>query len=99
MTDTIQTSELLAAIPGLTFRQLDHWIVSGYLGDIGGQPGSGYNRAFTLGEVEQVRTMHRLVEAGLTVPRAAQIASEHIRGRGKVELGPGVRLVMTRGKP
>jgi len=79
------------AIPdiGATYRQLDHWVRSGYL-----KPncagGSGFVREWPKGELRVANTMARLVAAGLPPALAARVA------RGEREIAPGVKVLVKR---
>jgi hypothetical protein len=73
---------------GVTYRQLDFWTTKGYLRAMTAQPGTGRSREWLLGEERVAATMVRLVDAGLTVQAAAQVARQPLGG--PVELAPGV---------
>ena len=84
------TTHLPAAL-GITYRQLDHWAIYGYLHpQIYG--GSGTARWWPAAEVEIARRMGRLAAAGLTVKRAAAFARDDWP-RG--EIAPGITLEAT----
>jgi hypothetical protein len=70
----------VCALAGITYRQLDVWCTAGYLRDTAN--GSGSRRTFTGPELDVVRLVKHLIDAGFTVPAAFVIAwdvSEHDR--------------------
>jgi hypothetical protein len=80
--------EIQSAVPGLTYRTLNHWTVRGYLQAANPGCGSGRRQTWPAGEVEVAQLMHVLVTAGLS-PRGAERAA---RNRGV--LSDGVRVVV-----
>lgn len=80
--------EIREAVPGLTYRALDHWSRRGYLQAANPDCGSGRRRTWPAGEVEVAQLMHVLVQAGLA-PRGAERAARN----GGV-LTTGVRVVV-----
>lgn len=68
--------EVLANIPGLTYRQLDFWTRNDYIHaiDRGPKASSGIHRKWTPAEAEITRRMYRLVTAGFNVATAAELA-------------------------
>lgn len=77
---------------GVTYRQADYWVRRGWI--LAPQLGSGYPRRIAPAEVDALRTMARLVIAGLTPETAARLARE-TNGRGRHELADGVHIVLT----
>ena len=65
------------AIPGLTYRRLDHWTRTGYLTCDKVNPGSGRPRTWPDEELAVATVMARLIEAGLTVEAAERAARNH----------------------
>jgi hypothetical protein len=80
--------EIQEAVPGLTYRALDHWSRKGYLQPANPDCGSGRRRTWPAGEVEVAQLMHVLVSAGLS-PAGAERAARN----GGV-LSPGVWVVV-----
>lgn len=78
---------------GLTYRQLDHWVRSGYLHPIQ-HGGSGHARTWPQTELQVADLMRRLVDAGLTAGAAAIAARDHVDGRPVVRLAPGIVLAI-----
>lgn len=60
--------------PELTYRQLDHWVKTGYVKAVNPRLGSGRRRYWTAEEVRVVTTMATLVAAGVTPDAAARAA-------------------------
>ena len=60
--------EVLKAIPGLSYRQLDYWCSRGYLPDRNcyGE-GAGNPRSFSRADVERVLLLFRLGAAGVSI--------------------------------
>lgn len=83
----MNASQVLADIPEITYRQLDHWCVKGWLRP-DHRGGTGYARTFSGDEVRVARVMARLVAAGLTPAAAHRVA------RGEQELAPGIRVLV-----
>lgn len=69
-------AEILASLPGLTYRQLDHWLTKGYLRASGRQ---GRLRTLSPREVRVLRLMFQLVDAGVSPEQAVKMARSHIR--------------------
>lgn len=75
---------------GATYRQLDYWVRRNYLRPVGGY-GSGNQRLWPVAEVEVAAKMVTLVEAGMTVERAADVArTSVVAGAERVRLSPAV---------
>lgn len=86
---SLEAAEMLATIPGLTARRLDHWTRLGYLkADEQASTGTGHRRTWPAVEVEVCRAMVLLVDAGLTLPAAHTVA------RGEPVLAPGVWVLL-----
>lgn len=68
--------EIQEAVPGLTYRALDHWSRKGYLHPANPDCGSGRRRTWPAGEVEVAQLMHVLVTAGLS-PAGAERAARN----------------------
>lgn len=83
----MNAAQVLAEIPDLTYRRLDHWCSKGWLRP-DHRGGTGYARTFTGDEVQVARIMVRLIAAGLTPSAAARIA------RGETEIAPGIRVLV-----
>jgi hypothetical protein len=66
---------MLAAVPGLTYRQLNTWTHKGWLRAHERQrKSSGSDFVWELGEDRIARTMVKLIRAGLTPAKAAEAA-------------------------
>lgn len=109
MTDTVQEIELpklkdVAAEAGVTYRQANYWAAIGYIqaipyrhhdGKRAPDSRSGHVHRLELPEADILRTMARLVNAGIPVMTAAEIARAHIKdGRNIYELNDGIWLVV-----
>lgn len=69
------TAPELARLAGITYRQLDLWCRSGYLGERHARAfGSGHQREFYAGDVRVVLWIASLVSAGFRPAAAAAIA-------------------------
>lgn len=74
------SDDLVRAIPGLTYRRLDHWIRSGYIPDHDYlEAGSGHPRTFGPHQVLVLRHMAALVNEGIKVEAAATAAVGAVR--------------------
>lgn len=83
--------EIQEAVPGLSYRTIDHWTTRGYLQAANPGCGSGQRRTWPPAEVDIARLMWVLVQAGLTPWGAEQAA----RNRGV--LSESVRVVVDAG--
>lgn len=83
--------EIHAAVPGLSYRVLDHWTIRGYLRAANPGCGSGRRRTWPPGEVEIARLMWVMVQAGVG-PAGAERAA-----RGGGVLSDSVRVVVAAG--
>lgn len=77
---------------GITYRQLDHWTTRGWISADDTHPGSGKRRTWADDELAVAARMARLVRAGFTVAKAAEIAREDTTY--PVPLGPGLDLTI-----
>lgn len=81
------SAELIEEV-GITYRQLDYWIRSGYVDPKGDHnPGSGNRREFDDTEVEYVRTLALLAKTGMRIESAANLALG-LWATGTADLGP-----------
>lgn len=74
---------------GITYRQFDHWWRMGWIGD-GSTPGSGHDRALTDRQVQRIRLMAELVNAGIRPDVAAKALTRSTtsrRGRTYLRIG------------
>jgi hypothetical protein len=71
---------------GLTYRQLDYWTRNGLLKADNQTPGSGNRRTWAPGELAVAVLIGRLVDAGISLRVAHDIA------RGRREIGPGITI-------
>lgn len=90
----MNTPEVLAAVPGLTYRQLDHWLNRGFIRARDPHPGSGVARSLTPGEVKVLQTMYLLVQAGFAPDRAARLART-LNRHGNASVGPRLTLSLS----
>lgn len=84
--------EVLAYVPGLSYRQLDHWQRCGHITPLPRRAGQGHPREWHGSEVQTIRRMLQLVRAGLTVPAAGRIARTLADANYVLE-GDDVRIV------
>lgn len=77
---------------GISYRQADYYVRRGWV--LAPSPGSGYHRRLAPKEAAVLRTLARLVIAGLTPETAARLARE-TNGRGRHELADGVHIDLT----
>ena len=76
---------------GLTTRQVNYWTACGYL-EVEPRPvgsGSGIPRSWRDGELTVALRIKALIDAGLSVRHAVQLARS---GPGDYEVAPGVRV-------
>jgi hypothetical protein len=78
----------LRPVPGVTYRQIDHWARRGFLRPEQPVPGSGFVREWPETELRVAEAMGRLVRAGLPPALAERVA------RGESEVAPGVRILV-----
>lgn len=76
----------VAAQAGITYRQLDHWLTTGYIHADDQHPGSGQCRDITPTEADVITVMGRLVAAGIPPATAAPLARQLATG-GTATLG------------
>lgn len=74
--ETITGGEPLAVSLGITYRQLDYWVLQGHLRPLDPQPGTGNAREWPESELIIARRMGRLTAAGLPLSFAAAMARE-----------------------
>lgn len=87
----VRLQHLLEA--GITYRQADTWTNLGHLraAERADGAGSGVPREWQDGEQLVARRMKRLIDAGVTLARAAQLARA---GEGEHEVTPHVRVTL-----
>lgn len=69
------SAEVLAAVPGLTYRQLDYWTRTGIIAAIDDLPGSGVARGYRWSELRVIALVAALVDRlGANPRRAAELA-------------------------
>lgn len=74
-TSALPLTEILAAVPGLTYRQLDYWTRRGYLRCVGAQyPGSGVLRFWDPDDVVTLRRVTALADTGMRPSVAFKLA-------------------------
>jgi hypothetical protein len=92
---------ILAALPGVTYRQLYNWVKLGHVFPDNPAPGSGYIMTFPEVELVVVRRIARLIKAGLFLTEAAQVARAGVdfpEGSGLTYLavlGEGIAVQVT----
>lgn len=75
-------SQILATMPGLTYRQLDHWLSRGYVRRApSSKAGSGNERYLTPREARILHVMFELVKDGVNPEQAAKMARRYESGR------------------
>lgn len=57
-----------------SYRQVDYWIIKGFLPDSFAGSGSGHTRFIDMGDYQTLWVMDRLVHAGISPPEAAPLA-------------------------
>ena len=67
----------------VTYRQFDWWCTRGWIPDLDDaqHPGSGFNRQLRPSQVRHLRTMARLVRAGVRPEEASAIAGRLCSGK------------------
>lgn len=88
------SAEVMAAIPGLTYRQLDYWTRTGVIAAVTDLPGSGIARGYTHDEVVVAALVAALVDdLGANPHKAGVIARMAQLGPhdGGVNLAPHIR--------
>ena len=68
---------------GVTYRQFDWWCTKGYIPDLGDDqnPGNGVSRHLRPSQIRHLRTMARLVNAGVRPEEASAIAGRLCAGK------------------
>ncbi len=79
---TATTADLTAA--GVTARQVDYWVTKGRLQAEHPAPGTGQPLRFPPAEVRITRVMAALIAAGISAPRAAELARCADGGAGRL---------------
>lgn len=74
--DSLDAQEVLAAIPYLTYRQLDYWTTTGRIHTIGSGHGSGIHRRWSPDQVAIASRMLWLTNLGVNVDTAQAIATD-----------------------
>jgi hypothetical protein len=72
--------DLLEAVPGLSYRQIDHWSVKGWLRAVEVHPGHGVQRCWSDEEVEVARRALQLIRLGFTASKATHFARTPTKG-------------------
>ena len=84
-------------LTGVTYRQLDYWARTGLVTpSITPARGSGSKRAYSYGDVLEVKVIKSLLDAGLSLARARQ-AVDCLRGDLGVDLGAASLVLSERG--
>lgn len=76
--DSLTVAEILEAVPGLTYRQLDFWNRTGRIQPQPGKTGSGIYRRYTPHQVKIISRIYRLIQLGFTLDAAHQIATDRV---------------------
>lgn len=74
--DSLTASEVLEAIPGLTYRQLDFWTRSGRVKAMPGRTGSGHYNRYAPDQVAVAKRMYWLLNLGFNLNAAHLVATE-----------------------
>lgn len=84
------SARLLAEVPGLSYRQLNHWLYQGYVPG-GGEllRGSGRQRVWSPEQILHIRHMAHLVGLGLRPEVAAEAAAGAVLSGERVTWPPG----------
>jgi hypothetical protein len=70
------SSEVLAAIPGLTYRQVDYWVRTDRVPGVSAHgEGSGTSRNFPIRALLHIHLMHSLIRFGFTLDKSFEIAA------------------------
>ena len=69
-------ADILDAIDGLTYRQLDWWTVRGYINANTNRPGYGMHRCWDVDEVAVIARAVRLIDLGVTASKAITAARD-----------------------
>lgn len=77
---------------GITYRQLNHWVIRGYLRPDHARRTSGIARTWPEAELEVARRMARLTAAGISPEVACKFARESWPSG---EIAPGITLSAT----
>lgn len=91
---------MTAGADGPTYRQLDHWTRLGLLRTEHDVPGSGHPREWQRSELRVSRLMVRLLNAGLDLRRAHDVARSTEPAAGtpvggvQLEIGPGIWVLV-----
>lgn len=73
----LTSAQTLTAVPGLTYRMLDHWIACGYLPCVQPGTGSGFPREIPDAAVAKLRLMVELTTGlGVRASTASPVADE-----------------------
>jgi hypothetical protein len=72
--------DLIEAVPGITYRQVDHWSVLGWLRPAEVRPGHGVQRCWNDEEVEIARKAMQLIRLGFTASKATYFARNPTKG-------------------
>jgi hypothetical protein len=85
---TLSTHEV-AELARVSYRQLDHWVGSGFLAIADAAPGSGTRRHWSAEEAHRAHVFADLVHAGVTPQAASEAMATLLVGddRFVVELG------------
>lgn len=75
---SLTASEVLEAIPGLTYRQLDFWTRTKRIHALPGKAGSGRYRRYAPDQVEVARRMHKLLGLGFDFRTAHMLAHSQL---------------------
>lgn len=65
------TTRQVQMLTGASYRQLDHWVRRGYVGDPDAPHGSGIRRCWTPDEVRRADVLMRLSQLGVLTPGRA----------------------------
>lgn len=91
----VECEEFLAAVTGVTYRQLDFWTKRGWLRANNPNCGSGRTRMWPVSEIQVAKVMAVLTDPG---PEGAGMSPEKaaVAARNSGLVGQGIRVVVDR---
>jgi hypothetical protein len=92
---TLSTHEV-AELARVSYRQLDHWVGSGFLVIADAAPGSGTRRHWSPDEAHRAHVFAELVHAGVTPQAAAEAMPSLLLGTTRFVVDVGLLTVIGR---
>jgi DNA-binding transcriptional MerR regulator len=80
------TSQEVLDLTGITYRQLDHWVTTGFVRIDAARPGTGNSRTFSYSETLRLMVLASLIHAGVTVRTASAQFARYGMHNGMTEL-------------